>query len=646
MINHILFLFIFAASMALFAYSCYVKFGLIRMGQKVDRTTGFAKRLGTMIKNAIFQSRVIRGPFGANHAMLFWSFLALLILNAEFVVSGLIPSLSFNALPMWLYVILMNVFDIVSVLVLFAVLAASVRKLFKPPFKEARSLEGFAILGMIGILMVAYFGMRGSEIALGQAKASSIYAGVVAAFMNGQTTAQLHTIYLYSWWVHAIVLLVFLNYLPYSKHMHVLTAIPSVFFRSFDWPVVPAREVFEKGRKFGVSRVDELTWKDLLDSFTCTECGRCQENCPAHLTDKPLNPRELMHIIKDNLTLNAKGLKTGNIIAPLIGRADESMSEDAIWSCVTCGACMANCPVFLEHMPKILKMKRYLVEMEAKFPEELLNLFENMEQRSNPWGIAPSERTKWCSMLDVKEFGEDTEYLLYVGCAGSFDSRNKQISLALTQIFDKAGVSYGILGKEELCCGDSVRRLGNEFLFEQMALKNVELLKNKGVKKVITQCPHCFTTLKNDYKQYGIELEVIHHSEMISKLIKDGKLEIKNKDEQNIVFHDSCYLGRHNGVFEAPRDVIEETGAELLEMERSHDKSFCCGAGGGRMWMEEDLGSRINVNRVQQALETEPDSICVSCPYCMTMFEDGLKDLGKEDIRVQDIAELTARAIL
>lgn len=292
-------------------------------------------------------------------------------------------------------------------------------------------------------------------------------------------------------------------------------------------------------------------------------------------------------------------------------------------------------------------MRRHLVEMEAKFPEELLNLFENMEQRSNPWGIAPSERTKWCSMIDIKEYSEETEYLFFVGCAGAFDSRSKQISVALTQVLDAAGVSYGILGKDELCCGDSVRRLGNEYLFEKMVKQNIEVFKEKGVKKkIITSCPHCFSTLKNDYKQFGIELEIIHHSDLISQLIKDGKLELKkNTTNEKIVFHDSCYLGRHNDIYEQPREIIKSAGGEVLEMDRNYDKSFCCGAGGGRMWMEEDLGSRINVDRVQQAIDQSPDSICVSCPYCMTMFEDGLKDLNKEAVRVQDIAELTAKAI-
>lgn len=633
-INNTLFTVVFAAAMLFFAYSCFNKFGLVRLGASDKRRGSF----GNMFKDAIGQSRVISGPFGMNHAMLFWSFLVLVLLNAEFLINGIVPAISFAALPAGIYGILFNIFDLVSLLVLVTVVLALLRKLFAPPYPEARTFEAFFILSMIATLMLAYFFLHGAEIATGHAKASSFISGLVASGLTGASAEYVQSFYASSWWVHAIVLLVFMNFLPYSKHMHVITALPNVYFRSTEKPVMMQREEYEVGNTYGAAKATDLSWKDLLDSFTCTECGRCQDNCPANLTDKPLNPREMIHIIKDNL--NKKGS------AKLIGDGEHSVSEDSIWSCLSCGACMAACPVFIEHVPKLIKMRRKLVEMDAEFPEELLNLFENLEQRSNPWGIAPSERTKWCSQLDVKEYSEETEYLLFIGCAGAFDSRSKQISLAMTQILDKAGVSYGILGKEELCCGDSARRLGNEYLFEQMALQNAELFQKKGVKKIITQCPHCFTTLKNDYKQYGIELEVIHHSEVISQLIKDGKLQLDNKNNEKIAFHDSCYLGRHNDVYEAPRDVIKGTGATVAEMERNMDKSFCCGAGGGRMWMEEDLGTRINVNRVEQALETSADSICVSCPYCMTMFEDGLKDLGKEEVKVQDISELVAHALV
>jgi Fe-S oxidoreductase len=300
-------------------------------------------------------------------------------------------------------------------------------------------------------------------------------------------------------------------------------------------------------------------------------------------------------------------------------------------------------------MPKIVKMRRYLVQEKAQFPEELTNLFENFEQRSNPWGMAPSDRAKWSSQLDVKPFEKgQTEYLFYAGCAGSFDARIKQVTVNLALILDKAGISWGTLGKDEKCCGDSLRRLGNEFIFDRLAKENVQMFKERGVKKVITACPHCLSTLKNDYRQYGIELELIHHTELISQLLKEGKIKMNNQVEElgKIIVHDSCYLGRHNDIYDAPREVLSKVSGEVpLEFERNRESSFCCGAGGGRMWMEELTGERINRTRVKEAMGKDPDTICVSCPFCMTMFEDGLKDEQVHDVRVRDLTEIVAEGL-
>jgi len=642
MINSMIFIPVFLFSIAFFVFSVIKKFGLVRTGKAEMRTDRFGERLGTMFSNAIGQKRVMSGSFGFNHAMLFWSFLVLVLLNAEFLLNGMFPKLSFLALPAALLYPLKGLFDLVSVLVLVAVVAAALRKIIKPLYPESRTFEAFFILSMIATLMIAYFGLTGAEIALGKMTASALFpvSSFAASMYAGMDADAIHSAGAVFWWIHAVVLLGFMNFLPYSKHMHIITAIPNVFFRELDKPVLPKREKFELGEELGAKEATALSWKDLMDTMTCTECGRCQTVCPANLTDKPLNPRTMIHDIKMNLVEGKDGL---------IESGEHTIDKDAIWSCVTCGACMDQCPVFIEHVPKTVKMRRHLVQMESDFPEELLNLFENMEQRSNPWGIAPSERTKWCSTMDVKEFKEgETEYLLFVGCAGAFDSRSKQVTVALATLLDKAGVSWGILGKDELCCGDSARRLGNEYVFEQMALQNVEMFKERGVKKIITQCPHCFTTLANDYKQYGIELDVVHHSKVIDELVKSGKLEMKGSmKDKKITVHDSCYLGRHNGVYEEPREIIKSaTGQAALEMSSTRDKSFCCGAGGGRMWLEEDLGSRMNTMRVQQAVDTDADIICTSCPYCMTMMQDGVKDIDAEDkLQVMDIAEVTAYGV-
>ncbi len=653
--NPTIFTVLLVASLAVFAWGCWKRLSLISLGQSEDRFDNIGSRIGEMLLYAFGQKRVLAKPFGINHFVIFWSFIILLIANTEFLLHGVFPAISLAKLPDGIYFPLLLALDIVSLLALLAVVIAAVRRVVSPPYPEARTPEAFFILSLIGILMLAYFGINGAKIAAmqeGTLAVARTWMPVSAQFATLVPAASGEVVHGFSWWAHAFALLAFMCYLPHSKHMHILTAIPNCFFRRLEKPNTVPREDFSPGNTFGVAQVDRYSWKDLLDSFSCTECGRCQKVCPASITGKPLNPRAVVHDIKVNLLENGPSLKNGEQPqVPLIGEQGEgSISEESIWGCTTCGACMEACPVFIEQMPKIIQLRRHLVETEANFPEELLNLFENMEGRSNPWGIAPSERTKWCSQMEVKPFDKHaTEYLFYVGCAGSFDSRNKHVSVAMAQLLDKAGISWGILGKDEKCCGDSVRRLGNEYVFDKMARENVALFRERGVKKVITQCPHCFSTLKNDYRQYGIELEVIHHSELLRNLVQDGRLKLdKTTSEMGAtVFHDSCYLGRHNDVYDAPRQVVEAaTGKAPAEMERNRNNAFCCGAGGGRMWMEEHTGERINLTRVTEALQEKPDTVCVACPYCLTMFEDGLKDVKADNVKVRDVAEIMAEALL
>lgn len=640
---------LFASSSVLFLWSLYQRLSLVRLGRAENRFDRYDERLRSMLRFAFGQKRVLARPFGVNHFIFFWGCMLLVVVNLEFVLGGIFPAMRLSNLPDFFYMPIRLVSDIVSLLTLGAVVSALIRRTFFPLIPEARNYEGYIIVAVVAVHMMAYFGISSTEIALGHERASgwmpvSVFFAHSLAGFSEVGLERLHGLF---WWIHAFALLVLFNYLiPYSKHLHVFTAIGNCFFRSLEKPNTQPRETFTIGAECGADEISKLTWKDLFDSFACTECGRCQDVCPAKNTGKKLNPRQVIHDIKVNLL--AKGSAKTSELA-LIGEGGEgSCSEEAIWDCTTCGACLEACPVFIEHPQKVVKMRRHLVQMKSRFPEELLNLFENMEQRSNPWGIAPSERTKWSSLMDVKEFSAgETEYLFFVGCAGSFDTRNKHVTVALATILNAAGVSWGTLGKDELCCGDSVRRLGNEYVFEQMALKSVELLKARGVKKIITQCPHCFSTLKNDYRQYGLELEVIPHSQLISELLASGRLKLpKTADIGRILFHDSCYLGRHNDVYQAPRDVIAAaTGFPPSEFERNRENSFCCGAGGGRMWMEEKTGSRINRERVKESLVLNPDTICVSCPYCMTMITDGLKDEQAEKVRVMDIAEVVAESM-
>lgn len=646
----VIFAVVFTVALALFFWSCIRRFGLVEVGKPENRFDKPLSRLRDTFIYAFAQKRVLQKPFGINHFILFWSFMVLLLANMEFVVKGLFPAISLKVLPALISNPIYFFFDIFSLLALICVIIAGIRRAIAPPYPGAVTLDAYIILSLIAGLMTAYFNLHGAELAIGEETAPMPVSGFLASiFYSGLTPERAQPIIEFWWWLHACIFLFFLNYLPYSKHMHILSSIPSCYFRRFGKANTLPKESFVKGNRFGVETIKDFTWKDLFDSYACTECGRCQLACPAAITGKPLNPRQVIHDLKINLLKNGPLLRAGGKPElPLIGDAAEgSITEDQIWSCTSCGACMEVCPVFIEQMPKILQLRRYLVEMKSQFPEELLNLFENMEQRSNPWGIAPTERTKWCSQINVKPFDSETEYLLYVGCAGAFDSRNKQVSIALANILDAAGISYGILGKEEMCCGDSLRRLGNEFVFDMMAKNNVKLFADKGVKKIITMCPHCFSTLKNDYRQYGLNAEVIHHADFINDLIVTGALKLKKTvDMGRVVFHDSCYLGRHNGIYETPRSVISSaTGKKPEEMKRNREASFCCGAGGGRMWMEEHLGTRINLTRVTEALLTNPDTICVTCPYCMTMFDDGLKDKNADKTAVKDIAEIVAQTL-
>jgi len=646
-------LLLFGASGGFFLWSLYQRLGLVRLGRDENRFDRVDERLRSVLIYVFGQKRVLARPFGINHAIFFWACVLLVAVNIEFVLGGIFPGARLSVLPGLFYFPIRFVSDVFSLLTLCAVVAALIHRTFFPLYPEARNFEGYFIVAVIAVHMLAYFGISGAEVALGHERAAG-WMPVSAAFaqaFSGFGEVGLERIHGFFWLLHALALLLLFNYLiPYSKHLHVFTAIGNCFFRSLEKPNTQPRETFTLGAELGADRPTRMTWKDLFDGFACTECGRCEDVCPAHNTGKKLNPRQVVHDLKVNLLENGPALKGGGEPRlPLIGEAGEgSCSEEAIWDCTTCGACLEACPVFIEHPQKLVKMRRHLVQMEAKFPDELLNLFENMEQRSNPWGMAPAERGKWAALLDPREFDADqTEYLFYVGCAGAFDTRNKHVTVAVATILNAAGVSWGILGKDELCCGDSVRRLGNEFVFERMALKNVELLKARGVKKVITQCPHCFSALKNDYRQFGLELEVVHHSQLIAQLVADGRLKLpKPMNFGRTIFHDSCYLGRHNDTYEAPRQLIESaTGFPPAEFERKRENSFCCGAGGGRMWMEERSGERINRERVKEALTVAPDTLCVSCPYCMTMLVDGLKDEKAENVQVKDVAELVAEVL-
>ncbi|HON84699.1 MAG TPA: (Fe-S)-binding protein [Syntrophorhabdaceae bacterium] len=646
-------------ALLIFLRRIYTLVNFITLGRWEHRFDRLWERFKGMIYYGFLQKRVIQKTFGLNHLMLFWGFLVLLPINAEFVISGLFPKFTLAFIGDTSYTILSLLADIMSAVVLLAVVFASIRRLFfKPQYLESTA-EAYIILSTVGLLMVAYFGLNITALGLNEKPSeavpvSAILTRLILHDIQGSSLYILNRVF---WWAHAALFLFFLIFIPYSKHLHILASLPNCFFRNFSFPKSLSRIRFSKDASYGVSKITQFTWKDLLDFMACTECGRCLASCPANISGKALNPKQLIYHLKKNLMengfhiINTRPFDTIGrppedieLPVPLIGSGNSSILEETVWECTTCGACVESCPVFIEHFPKLLNIRRHLIMEEVRFPEELISFFENIEARSNPWGLAPTERGKWAQNLNIPAFSakEGHEYLIYAGCMGAFDTRTKKILSSLVSILKKVGIQYGILGSEEMCCGDAIRRLGNEYVFDSVAIKNVNLFKKMGVKNIITICPHCFNTLKNDYRAYGAEYNVFHHTEILNKLYRQYIFKTDNvfKDER-IVFHDSCYLARYNNIYEEPRRIIEMiTGRPPLEMEKNRKDSFCCGAGGGRMWLEDDANTRINRERTKQALKEGPTIIATSCPFCITMFEDGLKEIeGSEDIRVMDVCE-------
>jgi Fe-S oxidoreductase len=450
------------------------------------------------------------------------------------------------------------------------------------------------------------------------------------------------------WWIHIFVLYGFITFLPFSKHQHLIWVWPNMFFKSkYKSGRLRPMALAEDAESFGVGKASEFTWKQLLDSMACVECGRCTAQCPAFATEKPLDPRLIVHHLKEAM-LDASHNKDESERKPLIGGI---VSRDELWACTTCGACMEACPLEIEHIPAIVDMRRYMTMTEGEVPSELQATLQNLESQSNPWGIPNETRADWAKGLGVTTMEEksDVEYLFWVGCAGSFDDRSKEVSKSIVNILQKAGISFSILGREEKCNGDSARRAGNEYLAKMQIEENIETFRQYKVKKVVTGCPHCFNTIKNEYPDFGFESEVIHHSELIKSLINDGKISTKEAPvaTQKLTYHDSCYLGRHNDVYEQPREILESvSGIKVTEMERSRKQGFCCGAGGARMWMEETVGTRININRAKEVIETGASTVAVACPFCMTMLKDGITAEGKENrVQVKDISEIISESL-
>ena len=510
-----------------------------------------------------------------------------------------------------------------------------------------------ALLVLLGIFGLG-FSIEGLRIARTQPEgvAWSPVGWIFSQLFSGLAEPNQVLLHRLLWRLHLFLVLGFMAFIPYSRMLHIVTAPANIYFRSLTpkGELPPIRN-FETAETFGASKLEELTWKQLFDMDACTRCGRCLDHCPGAVTGKPLAPKKnwdsLRAHMEERAALRRKGVDPdGEGQKKLIG---DALSEDVIWSCTNCLACAMVCPVFIPCVDKFLEMRRYLVLMESRFPPEVQLVFRNMENNSNPWGVGLGLRADWAKGLDVKTMAEDSEVdlLFWVGCAGSFDDRNKKVATSLVKILKSAGVKFSILGTEEGCCGDSARRIGNEYLYQTLVQANIEVLKNYGVKKILTMCPHCFNTLKNEYPQFGGNYEVIHYTQFLAELLEQGKLKLTKPVDKVITYHDSCYLGRANEVYEEPRKILRAIpGLKMVEMERNHIRSFCCGAGGGRMWMEEKLGSRINQERTDQALKTRAQMVGTACPYCLTMLGDGIKEKGlEESLSAVDLAELVEQCL-
>jgi Fe-S oxidoreductase/nitrate reductase gamma subunit len=453
--------------------------------------------------------------------------------------------------------------------------------------------------------------------------------------------------------IHALPAFLFFAYVFITRTplQHFFLSPINVYFRNLKPKGVLAPiPNFEEAETFGVKEISELTWKQLLDLEACTNCGRCQDVCPAHLSQKPLSPRRMTQNLKDHLRREGPKL----LVTPPDQRQPEAIMEttvgdDELWACTTCMACEEVCPVYVEQIRRNIDLRRYLVLVETKYSSEVRLTLKNLEKSNNPWAAGRGTRAEWAKELGVKNFTEveNPEFLFWVGCVGSFDARNQKVATSMVKILQASGIQFGILGNEEGCCGDPARRIGNEYLFQNTAEANIEIMKGCGVKKILTICPHCFHTLKNEYPQFGGEFQLIHHTQFLTELISAGKLKLTKPINKVITYHDSCYLGRANQIYEPPRKILESIpGLKLIEMERHHQKSFCCGAGGGRMWMEEHIGTRINQMRTDQAIAIRAELIGTACPYCLTMLFDGIKEKGKEEtMAAYDLSELVCQSM-
>ncbi len=684
-LNWIAFLLVTAYAVHLFVYLVKTRIAYIQLGKKVEFDGKVKERMQNIWVNVFGQKKLLKDKkSGIIHVMFFYGFILVQFGAIDFIIKGLVPGAHLPLGP--LYPAFTFFQEIVTLLILVAVLWAFYRRYIEKLVRLKRDFKAGLVLIFIGGLMLSVLfgnGMGRIWHNEGTSWSEPVASAIALAFSwVGETGAAV--LFFVAWWVHLLILLTFLVYVPQSKHAHLIAGPVNVFFSRLTRPKLEKINFEDETQEsFGVGKIEDFKQTQLIDLYACVECGRCTNMCPATGTGKMLSPMDLILKLRDHLTEKGAAITSkapwvptfafantkGNQLAFMAQGMQEQaatiempnligdvITEEEIWACTTCRNCEDQCPVMNEHVDKIIDLRRYLVLTEGKLNADAQRAMTNIERQGNPWGLNRKEKENWRELREdvriptVKEMqkaGEEFEYLFWVGSMGSFDNRSQKIALAFARLLNEAGVKFAILGNKEKNSGDTPRRLGNEFLFQELATANIAEFEKAGVKKIVTIDPHAYNTFKNEYPDFGFEAEVYHHTELLAKLVEEGRLVPKYEVNEVVTFHDSCYLGRYNDVYDAPRQILKAIpGVKLVEMARHRETGMCCGAGGGLMWMEETTGTRINVARTEQALEVNPTVISSGCPYCLTMLSDGTKAKEVEEkVGTYDVAELLEKAV-
>jgi Fe-S oxidoreductase/nitrate reductase gamma subunit len=652
--------YIFAIAMvAAFGWGCYRHYRLWRQGRPTLRLDRPWERVKVLFGHGFGHQRLIKDAYpGLMHLLIFSAFVV------EFIGTSLIAlQVDLGRVFLWgdfylYYSLVLDAFGLLGIIGI--AMAAERRYIRKPERLTDTPDDGLALL----ILFIVFFtgflveGMRIGATEMSQQPGWAVWSPIGLATAKlatglGFTTETFLTLHRFWWWFHMVFIFGFLAYIPYSaKLFHMISAPINAFFSDLKPKgVLEPIADFEQAESFGAAKLQDFTWKQLLDLDACTACGRCQARCPAYNSGKPLSPKQVILDLRNYMHELAKTpvAGTGGEGAESRAMVGEVIQDETLWACTTCGACVQECPVMIEHIDTIVDMRRHLVMNEARMPETVEQTLRSMEQRAHPWRGTPYTRTSWMEGLEIPLLAEkgSAEYVFWVGCTGALMDRNIKVTQAMAAILKAAGVDFAVLGEEEVCTGDPARRLGNEYLFQMLAQRNIETLQQYGVKKILTQCPHCFNTLLNEYPQFGGTFEVIHHTQFVEQLLREGKLKLTRPMTQTITYHDSCYLGRHNGIYQAPRDLLNRVpGVKTVEMEHNRERGLCCGAGGGHAWMDENSPRKVNFMRTEEAVRAKADVIGSACPFCIQMFEDGIRGVhAEESLAVQDLAEIVAKAL-